>query len=88
MAKTKRVVTQSELVSFLEGALADIREGKLAVEGTAVNLPEQAVIEVETEEKAGTMQKIELEIEWTFAGGSETAEDQEEKPEDEGGTAG
>ncbi len=84
MAKTKRAVTRNELVSFLEGALADIREGKLTVEGTAVNLPEQAVLEVETKEKAGTMQKIELEIEWTFSGGAETAEDREA----EGETAG
>jgi amphi-Trp domain-containing protein len=88
VAKTKRVVTRNELVSFLEGALTDIREGKLAVEGTTVNLPEQAVLEVETEEKAGTMKKIELEIEWSFAGVPEAPKAREEEAGQEDGTAG
>jgi amphi-Trp domain-containing protein len=81
-------MTQNELVSFLESALAEIREGKLAIEGAVVNLPEQAVLEVETEEQAGNVQKIELEIEWVFPGGSGRPEAREKKPGEEDETAG
>lgn len=63
MGKGKKIVPQSELVAFLEGVLAEIREGKLTVEGKTLNLPDAAAVELETEEKDETT-KVELEIEW------------------------
>lgn len=58
----KRSMSREELASFLEGVLAEIREGRLTAGGNVFTLPQVAEVEIEIEEKKG--KKLELEIEW------------------------
>lgn len=66
LAKVKREMVRAELIAFLETVLRDLKEGKLTVAETTVDLPEKALVEVEIEPKKGK-QTVELEIKWELA---------------------
>ncbi|MEW6446719.1 MAG: amphi-Trp domain-containing protein [Bacillota bacterium] len=81
MTKTKWVMTKEELVTFLESVLSQVKEGKLTVDETTVQLPDKAEVEIETEAKKGK-KEVELEIKWEVE--DKTAEEAE-SPEKQNG---
>lgn len=72
--KTEQKMSREELVSFLEGVLAEIKEGRLTAGGNVFTLPQTAEVKIEIEEKKG--KKLELEIEWRLES-SDAAEEAE-----------
>ncbi|MEW6181913.1 MAG: amphi-Trp domain-containing protein [Bacillota bacterium] len=68
MSKTKQLLARNELVLFLENVLAQIREEKLTIQEAVINLPAEAVVELEVENKEGDT-KVELEIKWRLSAG-------------------
>ncbi|MEW6573537.1 MAG: amphi-Trp domain-containing protein [Bacillota bacterium] len=63
MTKLKWVKTREELAAFLESVVAQIKEGKLTIDKTTVELPEKAEVEFEAEARKGK-KEVELEIKW------------------------
>uniref|UniRef100_A0A7C2IPZ3 Amphi-Trp domain-containing protein n=1 Tax=Ammonifex degensii TaxID=42838 RepID=A0A7C2IPZ3_9THEO len=79
----KRLMSREELVSYLEGMLAEIKEGRLTAGDSVFTLPQVAEMEIEIEEKKG--RKLELEIEWHLESGSSGTQGAETKREEDDG---